>query len=511
MDGEEEVVDLWEGGAVGSRELTQKALTFLSKPQTILTAAYSVAFVNLGLMIASIGPLLLELAEQTHTTLHYVGYVFAGKSVGYLLGTVLGGPLFDVLDGNKLLSMSLLGAGVSCMVVPWTEYFVVVCVELSVQSVAMGFLDTGANVLIIRMFQHNVAPYLQTVHFSFAVGALLSPFLISIFLKHFSHEDTIKYIFWLMAGSSVGIGVIIFMLGMKFKEVVAIKKDEREEKEVIKEESECEYELSAVGEDSRELISSEPLVESEEDRREEIGGRGEKGRRVREYLEERKKGVIQNCDPTRPQFSIIFSASAILGWYVGAEITYGGFVDSYAVLEELLNEADAALLVSVFWMSIALGRFLAIFISLKFSSSRMLVADLVGVAISCAIFLLFPKNMLVLWPTTVVFGLSMASIFPTTISLAEDSIEVTGKIATIFVIGASFGEMLIPLIVTNLITQVPYFLFVAVSVCCCSCCLLVIFWFFRAKLFKHFLFGEQPIKFSNSSSVGVITYEQPLE
>jgi FHS family Na+ dependent glucose MFS transporter 1 len=36
-----------------------------------------------------------------------LGYVFSARSVGYLFGSVVGGPLFDKLDGNKLLAVAL--------------------------------------------------------------------------------------------------------------------------------------------------------------------------------------------------------------------------------------------------------------------------------------------------------------------------------------------------------------------------------------------------------------------
>ncbi len=36
-----------------------------------------------------------------------MGYVFTARSVGYLFGSMMGGPLFDRLDGNKLLAVAL--------------------------------------------------------------------------------------------------------------------------------------------------------------------------------------------------------------------------------------------------------------------------------------------------------------------------------------------------------------------------------------------------------------------
>jgi MFS family permease len=47
-----------------------------------------------------------------------LGYVFSARSVGYLFGSMVGGPLFDKLDGNKLLAGALfltaIGPAPSC-------------------------------------------------------------------------------------------------------------------------------------------------------------------------------------------------------------------------------------------------------------------------------------------------------------------------------------------------------------------------------------------------------------
>lgn len=36
-----------------------------------------------------------------------LGYVFTARSIGYLFGSMVGGPLFDRFDGNKLLAAGI--------------------------------------------------------------------------------------------------------------------------------------------------------------------------------------------------------------------------------------------------------------------------------------------------------------------------------------------------------------------------------------------------------------------
>ncbi len=44
---------------------------------------------------------------------------------------------------------------------------------------------------------------------------------------------------------------------------------------------------------------------------------------------------------------------------------------------------------------------------------------------------------------TILYGLFMSSTFPTAIHLAESYLELTGKITSVFVVGASLGEMVV--------------------------------------------------------------------
>ena len=50
-----------------------------------------------------------------------------------------------------------------------------------------------------------------------------------------------------------------------------------------------------------------------------------------------------------------------------------------------------------------------------------------------------------------IYGLSMASTFPTTFILAENTIKINGKIASFMIFGGATGELVIPLIVGNIL------------------------------------------------------------
>ncbi len=63
---------------------------------------------------------------------------------------------------------------------------------------------------------------------------------------------------------------------------------------------------------------------------------------------------------------------------------------------------------------------------------------------------IFSHSPTVLWVGTFFYGLSMSSAFPTAIHLAERYMKLTGTLTSIMVVGASFGEMAIPLFVAKM-------------------------------------------------------------
>ena len=73
--------------------------------------------------------------------------------------------------------------------------------------------------------------------------------------------------------------------------------------------------------------------------------------------------------------------------------------------------------------NIALGRFLAVFVSMRLSPKQMLWIDFLGCIVWSAILLAVNSN-LALWSSSAMFGLFMASIFPTVLTLAEGFIPI---------------------------------------------------------------------------------------
>jgi FHS family Na+ dependent glucose MFS transporter 1 len=133
--------------------------------------------------------------------------------------------------------------------------------------------------------------------------------------------------------------------------------------------------------------------------------------------------------------------------YVGAEVSFGGWIATYAKTLGLGNAVTAAYLTSAFWGALTLGRFLSVWLAGYLKPASMLFIDLVGCIVCLCLVLFGSGSPLITWVGTIGTGLFMASIFPATVNLAERRVTITGKVTAWFFVGVSLGGMLLPLFI----------------------------------------------------------------
>jgi fucose permease len=140
--------------------------------------------------------------------------------------------------------------------------------------------------------------------------------------------------------------------------------------------------------------------------------------------------------------------------FVGAEVAFSGWIFTYAVTLNLTDATVGRYLTSAFFGAFMLGRLLAIPIAARFRPRTILFGDLVVCAVSVGVILLWPTSVIALWIGTLGAGLGMASLFPTTLTLAERRMPITGRITGWFLIGASVGAMFLPWLIGQLFESV---------------------------------------------------------
>ena len=130
--------------------------------------------------------------------------------------------------------------------------------------------------------------------------------------------------------------------------------------------------------------------------------------------------------------------------HVGAELSFGGWIYSYAVSLNLADETSAAYMTSLYWGSLTLGRLVSVFVALKMKTSNILLVDLAGCILAVLLLLAFPTVSLVSWIATAILGFSVAAILPSSLTYAGENLDVTGRVMRWFIIGIGAGNMFFP-------------------------------------------------------------------
>lgn len=151
--------------------------------------------------------------------------------------------------------------------------------------------------------------------------------------------------------------------------------------------------------------------------------------------------------------------------YVGIEVSIGGWILTYVTQLNLTSELMASYLTAGFWGALTLGRLVSIPLATRLRPRYILILSLSGTLLMIGIMLLQPETISLIWLGTLGSGFCMAAIFPTTLSLAERHMVITGQVTGLFFVGASLGGMILPWLVGQLFVIIaPIALFITVFV-----------------------------------------------
>ncbi len=175
----------------------------------IATTAYYLSFIILGLTTAASGPSLLKLSEHTSSGLDRISLIFVFGSLGYLIGSFLGGRAYDRLSGHKLMAFTMLIVGVASALIPIARSLQVLLFAMFLSGFASGILDVGSNTLLMWIHGEKAGPFLNGLHFFFGIGSLIAPLLLAqILLK----TGDIHWLYWTFSIACIPIMIWLWFL-----------------------------------------------------------------------------------------------------------------------------------------------------------------------------------------------------------------------------------------------------------------------------------------------------------
>ncbi|KAM9830921.1 major facilitator superfamily domain-containing protein 4B-like [Syngnathus typhle] len=458
------------------------------------TLTYWSLFFSFGLSIAFLGPTIKDLQCQTKSTLSQITWVFFSQQFCLLIGSSVGGifkrTLFSALSA---LLVSTLLISVIFAVIPWCTQVLTLAVAMAVSGLAMGVIDTIANIQLVSVYQKDSAVFLQALHFFIGFGALVSPLIADPFLSehcgnstgnvtelmhHFrntlinspvaEHNVTpshggeaaaaagpgVHYAFWIMA--LINLPVPLAVLFLMYRE---------------------------------RLIPCCPGAAPHLLDKDELAMENRQGARDAEAPQAGGHGNIFSCcqNDNLRGLPLSFFMIHILGGMVlfmsdGIVGAYAGFVFTYAVKPPIsLAHKAAGYLPSIFWAAITAGRLLSIPLSYRFPVVRLLIFNLAGVIVTVLLLLILPNSRAMLYVGTCLCGLFLSSIFPCMLAYTEDILDYQGCATSVLVTSAGMGEMVMTVLVGSIIETKGSYSFLLCGVIIASLGLLL----FLALLFFH--------------------------
>ena len=132
------------------------------------------------------------------------------------------------------------------------------------------------------------------------------------------------------------------------------------------------------------------------------------------------------------------------------ELSMSSFIFTYVYEGGLGDAQQAGWVNSSFYAALTATRLILAFLLLRFSNQSMLGWALILVIGSCAMVLILPKVLSLVWIGVVICGVGQAAMFPLTLSMAPQYLPAEGRVTSFMFGGASIGFIAIPWMIGRL-------------------------------------------------------------
>jgi FHS family Na+ dependent glucose MFS transporter 1 len=173
------------------------------------TIGYYLLFLSLGFGTGITGPALPSLAKQTTSTLGQIGMMLLCSAIGYTLGTLIGGRVFDrARNGHFILGLCQFGSAAMLALIPLAGSLPVLLLIVFLGGLPVGMINTGANTLLMWTHGEKSGPFINGLHFFFGLGAFMAP---TLYAQVLNAGGTYQQTYWLLAMLLVPIATFMLL------------------------------------------------------------------------------------------------------------------------------------------------------------------------------------------------------------------------------------------------------------------------------------------------------------
>ena len=395
--------------------MTDSFLTRLraTKSKLILTFLLYFSFSVYGIGFSILSPTLLDIAEHLDKEIEDVAIGVVGRAISYALFALVFGWGFTKMNRQIGFLLCFIFTGIVQLAVPFSSSLAMfIALQVIIGATTSG-IDVAGNAWLLEMWQEKANPFMQGMHFSYAIGMTISPILAAPYLSKLvnvssesqGHNRTLYSESSIWIPYSITTGILVFT-GL----VILVM-----------------YFIIPYRQGTRDQLISETREDTEP-------------RKYRDYK------------------LLILFGSLLMSFYTGLEMNCFSFLPDFAVFSRMnLSKETGAYMTSVMSAAFALFRGVSILEATKFSAKTMISIHILMVCVGNGIIASagYSGDVNVMWVGIAVIGSGMSCMFPTIYSYLEERIEVTNFLTGILVFSSAITSVVIPIIVGLAIKKLP--------------------------------------------------------
>ncbi|KAL4220265.1 hypothetical protein ACF0H5_020672 [Mactra antiquata] len=420
----------------------------LSKRNKVVKTVFLVlVWVTLGLFLEVTGPTLIDLKIRTGADYEEVAVAVSGRSVGYFIGSAIGGPLVDrfVSYSDLMVGLCLTGGAIATVFVPLTRIVELLWFIIVAQGTFEGIINIAGQKLILLLWEKDAASPLHILHGGFGIGSFIIPLIANPFLavpKPKIEHNLSNQSYEVNSSSQFTLAAPILLPtnGTSSSDTPSNTSTITEQTIEYIRESRIEYPYIIAALITLALSIVFYVYQL----------KGFKFQKVKsESL--RKESVFRKCKTMvhpatcadgHTLYGIELFTLLFIYYFniVGGERILGKFVRAYSIEQLGFSVDEGSYINTAFWISFAIGR-ISGFIAARYIPIRKLILiETGGVFVFSVLLNIFAvNNSLALWILLQPLAFFHAPCFPSGIGWADYHINMTGMAITFLLLGGSIG------------------------------------------------------------------------
>ncbi|XP_060065982.1 sodium-dependent glucose transporter 1A-like isoform X1 [Ylistrum balloti] len=172
--------------------LQGKRCKTIQKQKMVYSIWVYAMFFIIGWIRGLFGPSFIDIQLISNVTLKLGSWISTVNFIGYAIGCLSGGFLYDKISRNFMYAIGLLLIGIVTAGIPWCFLFVLMAAAHFCQGFSSGLVDTVGNAEMMHIWRDNKMMYFS-MEFSYSIGVFLAPIVVAPFLSDVGNADSLYH------------------------------------------------------------------------------------------------------------------------------------------------------------------------------------------------------------------------------------------------------------------------------------------------------------------------------